>query len=378
MIGTISLTLLLAGGQGKAFRAGLEEGRSLMLNLPPLAQNGQILALKPAITLAQQPAAPELVAAKGEWIQKPTTMKGLKGKVVLVDFWAYTCVNCIRTFPYLNEWYRRYHDKGFEIVAVHRPEFDFEGEPKNVAAATKRFGFKFPVLNDLESKNWTNYGVTAWPTKMLVDGNGKIVYAHVGEGSYDEMERQIQKHLALVNPKLKFVGTMAPVRPTDAPGAVCHPSSLEAFVASTRIAHFTADQRNKKTLFTYPAKKMSGIYYSGYWTPTKSYSEASANSAIFLHYMAKDVNSVIRTSVGPVLVEVYQDGKPLDKADLGDDVKMIDGMPTMKVVEPRMYSVVRNRHWGMHDFELRFKNPGARLYTFTFGTECRPLAHRKK
>ena len=331
-----------------------------------------------ALSAYQSPAAPEFVAAKGDWIQKPVSLKSLKGKVVIVDFWAYTCVNCIRTFPYVNGWYKRYHDKGFEVVAIHRPEFDFEADPKNVAKAAKRFGFKFPVLNDPKGKNWDNYRVEAWPTKILVDGNGKIVYQHVGEGSYDEFEKRIQQQLALLHPGAKFGAVMSPVRPTDAPGAVCQPCTLEAYAASTNTSHFSADQRGKKSVFTYPSKRTHGFYYNGAWTPTRSYVEENGNAAFAFNYMAKDVNVVLRPTSGSIVAQVYQDGRPLAANELGDDVKMVGGVPTMKVDEPRMYSVIRNPKWGMHDLEIRFKNPGARLYTLTFGTDCRPLPRKKR
>jgi thiol-disulfide isomerase/thioredoxin len=367
MISTISLLVLLIGGQGKG------------LDSPPAST--QLLPLSALMLNSSQgpaPVAHEFVAAKGEWIQKPVTLKSLKGKVVLVDFWAYTCVNCIRTFPYVNEWYKRYHRYGLEIVAIHRPEFDFEGDPKNVKAAAKRFGFTFPVLNDLEGTNWTNYGVNAWPTKILVDPKGKIVYMHVGEGHYDEVEQQLQRELAQINPGVRFGMTMAPVRATDAPGAMCQPCTLESFAASPVLSHFSPDQRGKKILFSYPAKHQTGFYYSGYWTPTRGFMQEGGNATVSFGYWGKEVNSVLRPSSGAVVAEIYQDGRPLAANELGDDVKMVNGVPTMRIVEPKMYSVIRNPKWGIHQLEFRFKNPGARLYTLTFGTDCRPLPKRKK
>jgi len=401
MIATLSLLVLLVGGQGtpgpfplceaRAEGEGVGDGgqyasvptpQRLNASTPALltlnAQRLTLLSPQPSALSSQAQAAPEFVAGKGEWIQKPTTLKSLRGKVVLVDFWAYTCVNCIRTFPYVNQWYKRYHDKGFEVVAIHRPEFDFEGQPKNVAAAAKRFGFQFPVLNDLESKNWNNYGVDAWPAKFIVDANGKIVYRHEGEGNYDQIEKQIQAQLARANPKLTFNGTIPPVRPTDAPGAVCQPMTLEAFAASTSVSHFLGDQRGKKTHFTYPPKVMHGFYFAGDWTPSRMFVEEDGNAAFRFQYMAKEVNSVLRPSIGAVTAEVWQDGKPLPANAIGDDVKMVNGVATLKIDQPRMYSVIRNPQWGIHEIELRFKQPGARLYTLTFGTDCRPLPRRKR
>jgi thiol-disulfide isomerase/thioredoxin len=379
MIATLTLAVLLAGGQGLPPNLPSFSGeipRSVDGGAYHLAIYKESAFDAGAQFLQQAPSAPEFVAAKGEWIQKPVTLKSLKGKVVLVDFWAYTCVNCIRTFPYMKEWYKRYQNKGLEIVAVHRPEFDFEGERKNVLAATKRFGFTFPVLNDRSSTNWDNYNIEAWPTKLLVDGKGKIVYEHVGEGEYDVVEREIQKQLAIANPNFKPIAVMKPVRPTDAPGAVCHPCTLEVFAARKATGHFTEAQRNKKSLFKYPAKKVKGVYFDGFWTTTRQYAQAEANAGFSFQYMAKDVNSVLHPTAGPVTAVIYQDGRPLKTDALGDDVKMVKGMPTVKIVEPRMYNLIKNPKWGMHEFEVRFKNAGVRFHTLSFGTDCRVLGKK--
>ena len=330
-----------------------------------------------SLTMAiKRPSAAEFVAPPGTWIQHPMTLKSLKGKVVLVDFWAYTCVNCIRTFPYIKEWYKRYHDKGFEIVAIHRPEFEFEGQPANVKNAVKRFGFTFPVLNDPVGANWDRYGVTAWPTKILLDGTGQPVARHEGEGSYGEMETQIQLQLAKLHPGMKFPKIMEPVRPTDAVGARCQPMSLEVYAAGTVLRKQNGGVRDQKKTFQYPAARHGGLFFSGSWTPKRSFVLSNGGSAL-MSYMAKDVDAVLRPSAGPILVEVYQDGKPADPKDLGDDVKIVNGVPTMKVQEPRMYSIIKNQKWGIREVELRPKSPGLQLYTFTFGTECRPIARKK-
>jgi thiol-disulfide isomerase/thioredoxin len=359
MVGLLALTLLL---------------------LRPQEISARLIQKSVSTSLSSQAApAPEFAGSKADWIQKPVTLKSLKGKVVLVDFWAYTCVNCIRTFPYLNEWYRRYHDKGFEIVAIHRPEFDFEGVPANVKSATKRFGFAFSVLNDPNGKNWDNYHVEAWPTKFLIDGTGNVVAGDVGEGNYDVMEKAIQNALAKAKPGVKLPPIMKPVRDTDAPGAVCRPCTLEIYAGFSGLQNVVkkAATLDTPTKFALPEKRYSGVFFNGTWTPRKGFIESGQGGAALLKYMAKDVDSVLRTTGGPVMVQLYQDGKPVPKEDIGDDVKMVNGIPTMKVVEPKMYSVLKNRQWGMHEVELRPQSAGLRLYSFTFGSECRPLPKRK-
>ncbi len=122
----------------------------------------------------------------------PLTMQALKGKVVLVDFWTYTCINCLRTLPYITKWYEKYKDQGLVIVGVHTPEYAFERKTSNVLTAIKRFGIKHPVAQDNEYSTWKAYENQYWPAAYLVDRSGKIVYKHFGEGGYKEMESAIQ------------------------------------------------------------------------------------------------------------------------------------------------------------------------------------------
>ncbi len=126
---------------------------------------------------------------------KPLTMSGLRGKVVLIDFWTYTCINCIRTLPYLNAWYKRYHKDGLEIVGVHTPEFPFEREADNVEEAIKTDGIEYPVVQDNEYGTWTAYGNEYWPAEYYVDSKGQVRYADFGEGDYGKKEEVIRELL---------------------------------------------------------------------------------------------------------------------------------------------------------------------------------------
>lgn len=138
-----------------------------------------------------------------QWINSaPLHIQDLRGKVVLVDFWAYSCINCIRTFPYLIDWYNKYHDKGFEIVAVHSPEFDFEKDPMNVIAAVRADSFKFPVALDNQFATWTSYNNLYWPADYLIDKQGNVVYEHFGEGNYMIMENNIRYLLGIKSPMI--------------------------------------------------------------------------------------------------------------------------------------------------------------------------------
>lgn len=145
---------------------------------------------------ATAPAAPEFTGIE-KWLNsEPLTMESLRGKVVLVDFWTYTCINCIRTLPYVTSWYQKYKDQGLVVVGVHTPEFPFERSTPNVEKALQRFGITYPVAQDNRYATWTAYRNQYWPAAYLIDKQGKVVYSHFGEGRYKETEAEIQRLLA--------------------------------------------------------------------------------------------------------------------------------------------------------------------------------------
>jgi thiol-disulfide isomerase/thioredoxin len=168
-----------------------------------LSQGGVTTNFIPATQVAQEGGnnsidksqfkkAPEFEKVTGYINTKPTSLADLKGKVVLVDFWTYSCINCIRTIPYLVDWNEKYADKGLVIVGVHAPEFEFEKNADNVKDAVKRFGIKYPVIQDNDKGTWNAYENQYWPRKYLIDHEGYVRYDHIGEGGYTETERVIQ------------------------------------------------------------------------------------------------------------------------------------------------------------------------------------------
>ncbi len=150
---------------------------------------------------SSSPAAPELAA--GEWINsEPLNLKGLRGRVVLVDFWTFGCYNCRNTLPSIKDWDARYREKGLTIVGVHSPEFDEEKNLENLRREVAALGIQFPVVTDNDYATWRAYDVVAWPTIFVVDKSGRIRWTHVGEGSYDQTEQVIQKLLAEAEPQV--------------------------------------------------------------------------------------------------------------------------------------------------------------------------------
>lgn len=319
---------------------------------------------------------PELVGAPADWLSPPVTWKSLKGKVVLLDFWDYTCVNCVRTFPYLREWNRRYKDKGLVMIGIHTPEFPFERDPNNVMAAVKRYGLPFRVLNDPKNANWDRYGIEFWPTKILVSATGQPVLKEAGEGNYDVMERRIQEELRKIDPKVSLPPLMKALRETDQPGAVCRPKTPELYAGARGLrderVNYAATQVGKLATLAIPADRKKGrLYLGGRWTPTVDcVISGGPGSSANLVYVAKEVNAVMRPTGGSVDVEVLQDGQPVAAEDLGEDLKIVGGRSVMRVDQPRMYSILRNHEWRKGEVSLRPSKPGLRLYTFAFTTEC--------
>ena len=159
-------------------------------------KTGQIIKSQYSIDKSQFKKAPEFAGITGDINTKQLNLSDLRGKVVLIDFWTYSCINCIRTIPYLVDWDEKYSDKGLVIVGIHTPEFEFEKDIHNVQAAVKKFGIKYPVLQDNDKDTWNAFENRYWPRKYIVDSEGYIRYDHIGEGGYQETEKVIQNLLA--------------------------------------------------------------------------------------------------------------------------------------------------------------------------------------
>ena len=173
-----------------AFLLGL--GAILYLNKNRLPSLREIVPIAQFQKLPIKREAPELVGIQ-DWINsEPLTLKELRGKVVFVDFWTYTCINCIRTFPHLSEWHRKYKDSGFVLLGVHSPEFNFEKKKENVVKEVRKYGLEYPIALDNDHETWNAFQNRYWPAEYLIDVNGNIRYHHFGEGRYAEIESEIK------------------------------------------------------------------------------------------------------------------------------------------------------------------------------------------
>jgi cytochrome c biogenesis protein CcdA/thiol-disulfide isomerase/thioredoxin len=290
---------------------------------------------------------------------KPLTLRQLRGKVVLVDFWTYSCVNCIRTLPYLNAWYKRYHRDGFVIVGVHTPEFPFEREAGNVAAAIKREGIHYPVVQDNEEGTWNAYGNLYWPSEYFLDTNGDVRFADAGEGEYGKKEDVIRELLAEAGDK--------PGRArADAHGIAPSDARLtpETYLGPYRAERNANPELNEGlSRFTQPPSLAANEWaLGGRWQVERQSITARGGSTLKLSFEARRVYLVLGAPGGAREMKVFLDGKPIAAADAGEDVH--GGAVTVKA--QRLYQLVELPRVERHVLELR-PQAGIMGYAFTFG-----------
>lgn len=332
----------------------------------------------------------------GEWLNssQPINRSQLKGSVSLIDFWDYTCINCLRTLPYLIKWYERYADKGLNMIGVHAPEFGFGKSSAQIEAAVQEFGIRYPVLLDNDYQTWQQFAVRAWPTKFLVDGNGYIRYKRQGEGYYKETEQAIQTLLKLIDPTISLPDMLPPLREEDSSGAVCYRPTPELYTGYQGGGLFGSALGNPEgyvvnSLMAYtlpPAEERTDgrFYLAGFWEarPDCIAFAGQEGGEVVLPYRAVGVNAVLSPSADPVaimlelataegtpMVEIQQDGRPLSSQNAGEDVFFDeDGRSVIQLERPRLYQLVQNQAYEWHELKLIFRKTGSALYTFTFNT----------
>ncbi len=328
----------------------------------------------------------------GDWLNtgQPLSREALRGRVVLVDFWDYTCVNCIRTLPYLTSWHDRYADCGLTVIGVHAPEFRFARSRAHIEAALEEHGIRYPVLLDNDYRTWERFANRAWPGKHLIDHRGYIRYRRDGEGFYAETERAIQAALRLRDPSLTLPALLPPLREEDTPGAVCFRPTPELHAGYERGALGNREGYAPGSPLAYrlplPAEQTEPYFYvGGIWqAEAESLTFAGQDGGrITLPYRAAGVNAVLSPSSDPVelllnlrpspalpVVEVRLDGRPLTPANAGEDIEYDDGgISIVLVTRPRLYRLVQEPVFGPHTLELIFHAHGLALYAFTF-TSC--------
>ena len=289
------------------------------------------------------------------WLNtEPLRAAALRGRVVLVDFWTYSCVNWLRTLPYVSAWHTRYAEHGFVVVGAHAPEFGFEHDLENVRRANAELDVGYPVVIDNDFGIWRSFGNRYWPAVYLVDGGGQVRFHHFGEEAYEETERAIQQLLD-VEEELVRVGADGVAAAADW-DTLRSPETYVGYLRGERLSESRAD-----------GLALNEWALAGPWTVGEESAvlDAAAGSVVY-RFEGRDLNLVLAPPAGgdAVRFTVLLDGQPPGE-DHGVDV---DESGAGVVAEPRMYQLVRQRGpVRARTFEVTFLDPGVRAYVFTFG-----------
>ena len=337
-------------------------GSSSQVHAEPKNASQSVL-LAAAANLPVLGTAPEFTETE-DWFNtpgdRPLSLGALRGHVVLVDFWTYTCINCIRTLPYLKAWDAAYRKDGLTIVGVEAPEFAFEKEASNVREAIGQFGLRYPVVQDNNMGTWNAYGNQYWPADYLIDAKGKVRYTAFGEGDYDKTETAIRALLAEAGQQ---VGGYSHPTGVVTPSEVATP---ESYLGTERAQGFLKGPFSGTHYYgPRPARELAlnQLAYSGTWNVGGQPAEAISQAAINLHFEAKNVYLVLSShNERPMGVQVLLDGKPISVAQAGGDVHGA----VVSVRRQRLYWLVALPDDQSHELQLRFQ-PGVVAYDFTFG-----------
>ncbi|MFL6316283.1 MAG: thioredoxin family protein [Nitrososphaeraceae archaeon] len=410
LIMAIAVVALIAGfgvyfnspGLNNASAPSLVQQRVEKFVSAATVQNGSLATIKldkaqfQQIDKSQFIKAPEFAQVDGyinTYNNSPLTLSSLKGKVVLVDFWTYSCINCIRTIPYINDWNQKYADKGLVIVGVHSPEFEFEKNYDNVKAAVQRLGITYPVILDSDHGTWNAYGNQYWPRHYLIDNQGYIRDNHIGEGGYDQTEKAIQSLLAERAAQMGMKEISFDTKPTT----MIKQNSLqsvdlrqattpEIYVgydkARAPIGNpegFKPSQTISYSISPNTSFKPSIVYLQGNWKNNPDNMELQSDTGrIALIYYAKSANMVAGGKGGGIVSndndkqgEVGVHGQAaatltsnMSNKSLGEDLSS-DG--SFRIDGQRLYNLAMHNDYNAHSIVIDVKGKGFQLYTFTFG-----------
>lgn len=298
--------------------------------------------VKPAISYSN---TPEITAPSGFINSDNITISQFIGtKVILVDFWTYSCINCQRTIPYLNSWYDKYHHKGLEIIGIHTPEFEFEKKYDNVQKAVEKFRIKYPVVLDNQYGTWNAFRNHYWPHKFLIDLQGNIVYDHIGEGGYEETEAKIQN---LLKAQEEFT-TMPPPEFTK----IQTPEIYFGYQFSrNQMGNFEGWMPDKTVKYAKTKSQEPNLFYlEGEWKNNPDNMELTNAGEFSIYYAAKDVYMVAEASQA-TRITVYVDNKEIQNLTITDST---------------LYHLVQGQEYGSHRLDIKSEK-GLKVYTLTFG-----------
>ena len=311
---------------------------------------------------------------------EPVPISALRGRVILLDFWDYTCNSSLRALPYVKEWYRRYNPYGLIVVGVHTPKFPFGKNPKHVQPSIERLGIEYPVVMENESMIWSRYNKRTWPTKHLIDKDGFVRCVVAGEGNYGAMEQALQSllHTSGVTEELPLL--MEPAREADRTGAVSYRATPELFAGYLRGSIGNVEGYSPESIVEYADPKLyldGRFYLAGNWLNDRHglrLQEVSGEGQIIVSYQGLEVNAVFNNEGGEEYeIVIRQDDQYLAGENKGDDVQIdAEGRSTVLIAEPKMYGVVRNKEFGEHTLRLSARSNACGLYSFTFVSSVIP------
>ncbi len=297
--------------------------------------------------------APELQGIT-HWLNSdPLTLAQLKGKVVLIDFWTYSCINCIRTLPHVTSWYDTYKDQGLVVLGVHSPEFAFEKNTDNVAKAIENFKIHYPVAQDNDFATWSAYNNQYWPAEYLIDAQGNLRATHFGEGHYEETEANIRALLKEAKQDLSLP-TMAPTAVDTTPN---QDQSPETYLGTDRRSNYRAAS-------TVDELKNDQWTLTGQWVQDKQFITSAAGNTLSFRFTGQNVYLVLNPPAGSGLLKILLDGKPIKDDQAGNDVK--NGAVLLD--SDRLYHLVHNtKDTAAHVLTIQFETIGIKAFAFTFG-----------
>ncbi|MDI6767256.1 MAG: redoxin domain-containing protein [Bacteroidota bacterium] len=330
--------------------------------------------------LPQQFRVPEIYG--NYWFNSdPVPLSALRGYVILIDFWDYSCLKCLRAFPYLKEWHQRYNEKGLITIGIHTPQFPFARDPVNVRKAINQLNIKYPVVMDNDYFVWNAFRCNSWPTKYLIDKYGFIRFINAGEGQYQNIEHAIQ--WLIINSgyhdELPFV--MEPVRESDRPGVICYRETPEILTGWQRgtIGNVQGHSPESTVHYDDPNLYVDGrLYLDGDWFNERNYLKLETDNPnggylVFI-YQASAVYAIIKPEgEKDFQVFVQQDDRYLPRDVKGTDILYDEeGRSYFIVDDARLYNIVTNKEFGGHKLKLSTRSNGFAIYSVAFVTSAIP------
>ena len=326
--------------------AGIYVDQNTKINIGQVSKIQKQVTTNPApsVSLGDYGQAPDFKGGDNWFNGQPLTMADLKGKVVLIDFWTYSCINCIRTLPYVTKWYDTYKGNGLVVVGVHSPEFAFEKDAVNVKNAISQFGIKYPVVQDNDYGIWTAYGNEYWPAEYLINQKGEIVEEHFGEGNYDTTENDIRYLLGLGTANIAVN-----------PNSLSQIGSPEMYFGTDRLANLTPNQSPSASAKNYTINQnlsLNNFSFGGRWQFSGLNVQLTGDSGQINLKFHSGKLYMVASSQKSVILNIIVDGK---------------AQPSVTVQASKLYTLFESEDYSDHVIEININQPGFQGFTFTFG-----------